>query len=274
MRPSKPETRTLAMPAVASREHRDALVGGEQPVLGHVDADGDDDLVEELGGSPDDVEVAVGHRVERPGADSATHGRLPSRRGAPDPVWVRGPGWRDRTKAWSRRTPRAVLHDPVAASDDRLRLAARSTTTSAPGTSQPWSTSAARSAATSCVGHRVGRVGEHQVVGSGGRRLRGPSRRTRPPPGPARSRGRRRCGRSGTPYAGPARPSSPRRPPATTPRGPRHPSRRTGRGSAARRGSRCGPRSPRTAPRAPGRSSDGSSGLAASPDGAPRPFPR
>jgi len=56
-------------------EHRDALVRGEQAVLAHVDADGDDDLVEEPGGTTDDVEVAVGHRVERPGADSATHGR-------------------------------------------------------------------------------------------------------------------------------------------------------------------------------------------------------
>src|SRR6478735_6187569 len=69
-------------------QHRDPFVGREQPVLAHVDADGDDDLVEELGGTTDDVEVAVGHRVERPGADSATHG-CPSFRlglgGAPVP---------------------------------------------------------------------------------------------------------------------------------------------------------------------------------------------
>ena len=117
--------------------------------LRHVDADGDDDLVEELGGAPDDVEVAVGHRVERPGADSATHAGLPS---AGTGGRRLGSGGRGGVTVPKRRLAvalRAVLHDARRARSRRLRLAARSTTTSAPGTSQPWATSAARSASTS-----------------------------------------------------------------------------------------------------------------------------
>ena len=76
--------------------------GVNSRLLDGVDPDGDDDLVEELGGPADDVEVTVGDRVERPGADGSAHGLLlgwVSRRGR----GVAG-GRRDRTKAWSRRS--------------------------------------------------------------------------------------------------------------------------------------------------------------------------
>ena len=57
-------------------EHLDALLGVEEPALGLVDADRDDDLVEERGGPAEDVDVTVGHRVEGPGAGGSAHGRL------------------------------------------------------------------------------------------------------------------------------------------------------------------------------------------------------
>ena len=73
-RPVKPSTETFGQTADGSAEHGQPLVGGEQPVLGLVDPDRDDDLVEERGGSLDDVEVPVGDRVEGPGTDGAAHG--------------------------------------------------------------------------------------------------------------------------------------------------------------------------------------------------------
>src|SRR3712207_8454569 len=50
-------------------EHGDPLRRREQAVLGQVVAHGDDDLVGQPGGARDDVQMAVGHRVERPRAD-------------------------------------------------------------------------------------------------------------------------------------------------------------------------------------------------------------
>ena len=47
----------------------DALLGGEQRGFVHVDQDGDDDPVEEFRSTLDDVDVAVGEGVERPGID-------------------------------------------------------------------------------------------------------------------------------------------------------------------------------------------------------------
>src|SRR6266516_2205680 len=54
-------------------QHRDALVHGEQPGLVAVDEHGDDDLVVQARGTFDDVEVAVGHRVERTRANDPSH---------------------------------------------------------------------------------------------------------------------------------------------------------------------------------------------------------
>jgi hypothetical protein len=70
-------------------QHREPLVRGEEPVLGLVDPDRDDDLVEERRGPLDDVEVPVGDRVERPGADGAAHGASsgPSGDGAGTGYW-------------------------------------------------------------------------------------------------------------------------------------------------------------------------------------------
>ena len=59
-------------------QHVDALFDGEQAALRLVDEDRDDDLVVELRGPADDVEVTVGHRIERAGADRAPrHERRP-----------------------------------------------------------------------------------------------------------------------------------------------------------------------------------------------------
>ena len=59
-------------------------------VLGLVDPDRDDDLVEQRRGPRDDVEVPVGDRVERPGADGAAHGASSGLRRATG--WA-GYGW-------------------------------------------------------------------------------------------------------------------------------------------------------------------------------------
>src|SRR5206468_2721594 len=54
-------------------QHVDALLGAEEPALGLVHPDRDHDLVEEGGGPGDDVDVAVRHRVERPGTRCSPH---------------------------------------------------------------------------------------------------------------------------------------------------------------------------------------------------------
>ena len=104
---SRPEKRVdpdvapgLARPA----QHRHPLVGGEQPLLRGVDPDGDDDLVEECGGPPDDVEVPVGDGVERTGAHGTAHGFLRRVGVSPPRSRRRGTRRRDRTRAWSRRS--------------------------------------------------------------------------------------------------------------------------------------------------------------------------
>ncbi len=57
-------------------EHREAFVDAEQRLLRGVVEHRDDDLVVQGGGPGDDVEVAVGHGVERPWADHpADHSR-------------------------------------------------------------------------------------------------------------------------------------------------------------------------------------------------------
>src|SRR4051812_2041078 len=69
----------IGVVSCALLEELDALLDGEQTALRLVDEHGDDDLVVELGGPADDVEMPVGHRIERAGADSAPrrHGRRP-----------------------------------------------------------------------------------------------------------------------------------------------------------------------------------------------------
>jgi hypothetical protein len=56
-------------------EHLDPLLGGEQPGarLGLVHTDGDHDLVEEVRGPGDDVDVPVGDRVEGSRANRFAH---------------------------------------------------------------------------------------------------------------------------------------------------------------------------------------------------------
>ena len=54
-------------------EHVETLLEGEQALFALVHEDGDGDLVEELGGPSDDVEMTIGDRVERAGADDLTH---------------------------------------------------------------------------------------------------------------------------------------------------------------------------------------------------------
>src|SRR3954452_18873222 len=54
-------------------EHLGALLEGEHPLLRGVHADSDDDLVVQVAGAADDVEVAQGDGVEGPGADGASH---------------------------------------------------------------------------------------------------------------------------------------------------------------------------------------------------------
>ena len=75
----KPSTPHVGPAGAGLAEHLDALVGEKSRFLDMLTPDGDHDLVEELGGPLDDVEVAVGHRVEGPGADSSTHGVLGQR---------------------------------------------------------------------------------------------------------------------------------------------------------------------------------------------------
>src|SRR5690242_18745471 len=58
-------------------QHLDALVDREQALLGDVDQHGDDDLVVQAGGPADDVEVAVGDRIEGTRADYALHVAAP-----------------------------------------------------------------------------------------------------------------------------------------------------------------------------------------------------
>ena len=74
-------------------QERDALVDGEQrpAALVRRQRHGDDDLVEDAGGALDDVEVAVRHRVERPGAQRALHlrVRLPRRTAGASPRYRR-----------------------------------------------------------------------------------------------------------------------------------------------------------------------------------------
>src|SRR6185437_205342 len=62
-------------------QHPDAFLDREQAALAFVDQHGHDDLVEQPGRAADDVEMAVGHRVEGTGADGASHG---ARRYLPD----------------------------------------------------------------------------------------------------------------------------------------------------------------------------------------------
>jgi hypothetical protein len=50
-----------------------SLVVGEQRLLVLVDEDAHDDPVENLRAAPDDVEVAVGDRIERSGIDRFRH---------------------------------------------------------------------------------------------------------------------------------------------------------------------------------------------------------
>jgi hypothetical protein len=54
-------------------EHVHPLLRAEQPLLRGVHTHRDHDLVEQHGGTRDDVDVPVGHRVERPGACGSAH---------------------------------------------------------------------------------------------------------------------------------------------------------------------------------------------------------
>src|SRR4051795_8382049 len=72
-------------------------------------SDRHDDLVEERRRARDDVDVPVGDRVERPRACGSTHWYPSS---AALPVTA---GWRDRTKAGSRRTSSCVARRSPAA---------------------------------------------------------------------------------------------------------------------------------------------------------------
>ena len=62
-------TRTVGIRAVASSSIASRSSTPEQRLLRRVVEHRDDDLVVQGGGAGDDVEMAVGHRVERTGAD-------------------------------------------------------------------------------------------------------------------------------------------------------------------------------------------------------------
>ena len=231
------------------------LLDGEQPGLGLVERDHDRDLVEERGGPPDDVEVAVGDRVERTRADDLAHDQLlghrPSLQSGHAPGTARGatvPKRRlavapDRSAAepagQDQSRSRGALDD-----DDRARR-------------QP-----------------AARAGEQHRIDPRGRRTggRGRRRRTGRPgagPRPAARRARLRMTAPGKAegvdvgaMTDAVRRSRRRRaghlaPRGTAPRDRRRRTRRTGRGRGRRPACRAAPRGWRTAPRGPGRTSAG-----------------
>ena len=178
-----------------------------------------------------------------PGQTARRTGVLPCCRvgGGSGPVsGSAGPRWRDRTKAWSRRSASCGSSSMPGGQVTTVRL--RRPFDDHQGTRhEPAVVHQRDQVGVDVLRRTSGRAGRRRPRRRARRAARRgtPPRRSRPP-GRARSRGWRRCGRSALRCAGPARPSSRRRPPATTPRAPRRRSRRTGRGSAARRASRCG----------------------------------
>src|SRR5687768_11014199 len=120
---------------VAQQLH--ALVDREEPGLARVDQHRHDQFVVQPGSTIDDVDVAVGDRVERTGTDGASHGKRPYRSTA-------SPYRR------SRSPSRGVGH---ANGSSRLE---RSTTSTAPGASQPPRCSAPRTSSTSETGVAYG----------------------------------------------------------------------------------------------------------------------
>ena len=77
-RPSNGSTVTLRKRAMTSPDQLDALVQRKERRLVGVDADADDEAVEDPAAAADDVEVAVVDRVERAGVD----GEAVAQRGA------------------------------------------------------------------------------------------------------------------------------------------------------------------------------------------------
>src|SRR5262249_3029562 len=127
----------VSVPGGDRGEHLHPLLHGEQAGFGFVDQDRDDDLVVELAGPTDDVEMTLGHGVERTRADSAPHGACtyqsvvsPYRRNFAD---FSGAG-----------------HTGSAA------VRRRSTTTTAPGASHPLPARSASTASTSASGSWYG----------------------------------------------------------------------------------------------------------------------
>ena len=70
--PVKGCTSTLLNSLTTPRNKLHALVDGEERRLVGVDADADDEPVEQLAAAPDDVEVPEVDRVERAGVDGDT----------------------------------------------------------------------------------------------------------------------------------------------------------------------------------------------------------
>ena len=112
------------------------VVDGQQRRLARVGEDGDDDPVEDVRGAPDDVEVAVGDRVERARVDRDLHaspascgpcaGRTsaPSRRSAAPARMLAarsGPAARRARSAWTTTTPPGATTRARRASSDARR---------------------------------------------------------------------------------------------------------------------------------------------------------
>ena len=179
---------------VAQQLH--ALLDREQPGLARVDQHRHDQLVVEPGGPVDDVDVAVGDRVERTGTDGTSHGERPYRsRASPyrrSRSPSRGVGHSERLLAAGRAPPRARR----------------------PGASQPPAASAPSTSSTSSTGVAYG--GSASTRSKAARRRPGDDGGHRAGDAPARRAARRRRGSPAAPAAPAAR--TRRRPPRRAPR--------------------------------------------------------
>ena len=142
---------------MTSREHLLALLEVEQRLrLLRVAAHGDDDVVEVTGGALDDVEVAVGHRVERARAEGGCQRRLLSRWDAAGQEALRG-----RRRAYRRMCAPSGSEPSAAARSRGARRALDDHEAS--GVEQARRRRAQRGPRRRPVADVVRRVGEHEL---------------------------------------------------------------------------------------------------------------
>src|SRR5690606_7156681 len=95
--------------------HLHTLVHRKQALLGDVDQHPHHDLVIEVGGTADDVEMPVGYRVERPGTQDTAHNHFPALDQSRPPVPTRGDL---RRRPYQTGSPRLATGIPVVRGTD------------------------------------------------------------------------------------------------------------------------------------------------------------